>query len=147
MTYFGLQNLADRISKLEKKFIHGAARCRMAIHSDESIDLRIEVSSNRFCSLEASITEHTFDLNIDGKIGESDLLHDDYDFYKMITSIVSGEIVIISRSFLNIRSSETFYLYENGIEYFNSSQISIPFVKKYSKETIYSYESYLQTGK
>ncbi|GBF57878.1 hypothetical protein PbB2_01548 [Candidatus Phycosocius bacilliformis] len=147
MTYFGLQNLADRISKLEKKFIHGAARCSMAIHGDESIDLRIEVSSNRFCSLEVSITEHAFDLNIDGKIGESDLLHDDYDFYKMITSIVSGEIVIISRSFLNIRSSETFYLYENGIEYFNSSQISIPFVKKYSKEITYYYESYLQTGK
>lgn len=147
MTYYGLQNLADRISELEMNFIQGAAKCSMAIHGDESMDLRIEVSSDRFCSLNASITKHTFDLDVGGKIGESDLLNDNFDVYKMITSVVSGEVIIISRSFFNINSSSTFHLYDNGVQYFSSSQISIPFVRKFSKERIFHYDSYLQIGK
>ncbi len=147
MTYYSLQNLADRISELETNFIQGAAKCSMAIHGDEWMDLRIEVSSDRFCSLNASITKHTFDFDVGGKIGESDVLHDDFDFFRMLTSIVSGEIVIIARSFLDIHSSIKFQLYDNGIEYFNSSQISIPFVSKFSKERTFHYDSYLQAVK
>ncbi len=147
MTLSGFQTLANRISELELNFIEGAAKCSMSIHGDESIDLRIEVSSDRFCSLNASITKHTFDLDVGGKIGESDMLHDDFDIYKVITSVVSGEVIIISRSFLNINSSSTFHLYDNGVEYFSSSQILIPFVRKFSKEMIFHYDSYLQIGK
>jgi hypothetical protein len=99
------------------------------------MDLNIQTIKSEYCPIYLSITKDIFDISIANKFSCSDIPHDDFDLYEILTSIIEGKIKIYSPKKKSIFSSETaevdlhqdrkFFMSSAGMKIHNITQYNI----------------------